>query len=119
MLGVFMVKVSVVIPVYNTEYLRKALDSIVNQTLKDIEIICVNDGSTDGSLGILEEYKDKDSRIKIFSQENQGQGAARNYGLNEVSGKYTYFMDSDDILELNALKELYDICEEKLSLIHI
>ena len=114
MLGVFMVKVSVVIPVYNTEkYLRKALDSIVNQTLKDIEIICVNDGSTDGSLELLEEYKDKDSRIKIFSQENQGQGAARNYGLNEVSGKYTYFMDSDDILELNALKELYDICEEK------
>ena len=114
MLGVFMVKVSVVIPVYNTEkYLRKALDSIVNQTLKDIEIICVNDGSTDKSLEILEEYKKNDSRIKIVSQTNHGLGYSRNQGLNIANGEYIYFIDSDDTLENNALKELYELCEMK------
>lgn len=109
-----MVQISVIIPVYNTgEYLRNCLDSIINQTFKDIEIICINDGSTDNSLEILEEYQKSDSRIKIYSQENQGQGAARNNALKYVSGKYTYFMDSDDILELNALNDLYQIAEEK------
>ncbi len=74
-----MVNVSVIVPVYNVEkYLRQCLDSLVNQTLADIEIICINDGSTDGSLSILEEYASKDERIKVISQENQGQGVARN-----------------------------------------
>jgi glycosyltransferase involved in cell wall biosynthesis len=109
-----MVKVSVIIPVYNTgEYLRQCLDSIVNQTLNDIEIICVNDGSTDNSLDILEEYQKSDSRIKIFSQENSGLSATRNNGFKHASGKYVYFMDSDDTLELDSLNDLYELCEEK------
>ncbi len=108
------VTVSVVIPVYNTEkYLREALDSIVNQTLKDIEIICVNDGSTDGSAKILEEYAKKDNRISIITQENKGQSCARNAGIMAARGKYIYFMDSDDILETTALEESIQIMEGK------
>ncbi|WP_458453967.1 glycosyltransferase [Methanobrevibacter sp.] len=109
-----MVKVSVVIPVYNTEnYLKECLDSIVNQTLDDIEIICINDGSTDNSLKILNDYQKLDNRIKIISQENSGQSVARNNGIVLAEGKYTYFMDSDDILELTALEEIYNISEDK------
>ncbi len=108
------VTVSVVIPVYNTEeYLREALDSIVNQTLRDIEIICVNDGSTDDSAEILDEYAKKDSRISIITQENKGLSCARNAGIMKARGKYIYFMDSDDILETTALEELIPVMEEK------
>ncbi|OWT33488.1 hypothetical protein BGI41_02185 [Methanobrevibacter sp. 87.7] len=110
-----MIKVSVIIPVFNTEeyYLKECLDSVINQTLNDIEIICINDGSTNNSLDILNEYTKKDNRIKIFSQENKGLSAARNYGLKHVNGKYTYFIDSDDMLKPNTLEETYNICEEK------
>ena len=109
-----MVKISVIVPVYNVEiYLRECLDSIINQSLTDIEIICVNDGSTDNSLEILEEYKEKDSRIIIISQENQGLGAARNTGLMHAKGDYIYFIDSDDFIKLNTLEEIYKVCEEK------
>ena len=105
-----MVKVSVIIPVYNVEnYLEECLDSIINQTLKDIEIICINDGSTDNSLEILNDYASKDSRIKVLTQENKGLSATRNHGLKLAEGEYIYFMDSDDILELTALEELYGI----------
>ncbi len=108
------VTVSVVIPVYNTEdYLKEALDSIVNQTFRDIEIICVNDGSTDGSAEILDEYAKKDSRISIITQENKGQSCARNAGIMKAKGKYIYFMDSDDILETTAFEELIPIMDEK------
>lgn len=108
-----MVKVSVVIPVYNVEgYLEECLDSVINQTLEDIEIICINDGSTDNSLEILEEYAKKDNRIKILNQENQGISATRNNGLKICKGKYICFLDSDDYLELNALMETYDISEK-------
>jgi len=94
-----MLKVSVIIPVYNAEaYLRQCLDSVVNQTLCEIEIICVNDGSTDDSAAILNEYVSKDRRIKILTQVNSGQGAARNSGLAVAQGKYVYFMDADDEL---------------------
>ena len=104
-----MVKVSVIIPVYNVEqYLKECLDSVINQTLKDIEIICINDGSTDGSLKILEKYESLDDRIVVFSQENSGLSATRNKGMQLSSGEYVYFMDSDDYLELNALEELYN-----------
>lgn len=103
-------KVSVIIPVYNTEkYVRQAVESILLQTLKDIEIIIVNDGSTDGSMTILEELAAQDERIKLFSQENQGQSIARNFALQKVGGKYVYFMDSDDYLENDAL----ELCFEK------
>ena len=104
-----MVEISVIIPVYNTEkYLNECLDSIVNQTLSDIEIICVNDGSTDNSLAILESYAKKDNRITVISQENNGQGSARNLGLKNSSGNYICFIDSDDYVDLNMLEKLYD-----------
>lgn len=105
-------KVSVIIPIYNTDaYLRQALDSICNQSLREIEIILVNDGSTDNSQLIIEEYAQKDARIRCLLQPNQGQGVARNNGLHLATGKYIYFMDSDDILDINTLKQCYDMCE--------
>ena len=105
-----MPKVSVVIPVYNVEkYLRECLDSVINQTLKDIEIICVDDGSTDSSLEILKEYAAKDSRIKIITQQNQHAGVARNNGLEAATGEFVHFLDSDDWIELDAYEKLYEI----------
>ncbi|MDR2600769.1 MAG: glycosyltransferase [Oscillospiraceae bacterium] len=107
------VAVSVIIPVYNTEkYLRECLDSIVNQTLHDIEIICINDGSTDDSLVILNEYAANDNRFVVISQENRGQGAARNKGIRAAKGKYIYFIDSDDMLKPNALEKTYNYSVE-------
>ena len=83
-----MAKVSVIIPVYNVEpYLKQCMDSVVGQTLKDIEIICVDDGSTDGSLDILKEYATEDSRIQIIEQKNAGAGAARNNGMRHATGR--------------------------------
>ena len=100
-----MVTLSVIVPVYNTEkYLKECLDSIINQTFRDIEIICVNDGSTDKSLEILKEYALKDNRIKVITQGNKGQSVARNIGLNNASGKYITFIDSDDYLDFNTYK---------------
>lgn len=102
-------KISVIIPVYNVEnYLRQCLDSIINQTLNDIEIICVNDESTDGSLAILEEYTKRDSRITVLSQKNAGAGAARNKGLGIAKGEYLSFLDSDDFFELDLLEKAYN-----------
>lgn len=107
------VKVSVIIPIYNSEkYLEEALKSIINQTLFDIEIICIDDGSTDKSRQILNYYATNDTRIVILSQENSGQGVARNEGIKIAKGKYIYFFDSDDILEENALELLYDEAEK-------
>ena len=101
-------KVSVIIPVYNAEkYLRQCLDSVINQTIADIEIICVNDGATDKSSEILSEYESKDSRIRVFSQTNQGQSVARNVGIREATGVYVMFLDSDDELKLNATEYAY------------
>ncbi len=106
--------VSVIIPVYNVEsYLRQCLDSVVNQTLRDIEIICVNDGSTDGSPAILEEYRKKDPRITVISQENRGLSAARNRGMERMRGKYVCFLDSDDWLEPETLEKTVPIMEGK------
>lgn len=104
-----MTKVSIIIPVYNVEkYLEKALDSACNQTLKDIEIICIDDYSTDNSATILKKYAEKDSRIKlIFLKESCGQGNARNIGLKNVSSEYIMFLDSDDWLEENACENAY------------
>jgi len=107
--------VSVIIPVYNSEpFLRQCLDSIINQTLRDIEIICVNDGSTDNSLKILEEYRDKDARIRVYTKPNEGKGAAsaRNLGLENANGKYLMFLDSDDFFELDMLESLAARAEE-------
>lgn len=94
-----MPKLSVIIPIYNAkDYLRECLDSIINQSFKDIEIICVDDGSTDNSLEILQEYAQNDNRIKIVPQKNQYAGVARNNGMKVASGEYLHFMDSDDYL---------------------
>ena len=114
-----MVKISVIIPVYNSEkYLKECLDSIIGQTFTDIEIICINDGSTDDSLKILNDYADEDGRIKILSQENRGQGSARNNGLSIAKGDYIYFMDSDDILKEEALSETYEVaCDKSLDFV--
>lgn len=101
-------KISVILPVYNVEeYLRKCLDSVVGQTLQEIEIICVDDGSTDNSPHILEEYAKKDARIQILHQKNAGAGAARNLGMKYATGKYLSFLDSDDFFELDMLEKAY------------
>ncbi len=102
--------VSVIVPIFNTEpYLRESLNSICHQTLKEIEIILVNDGSTDGSQEIIEEYAANDSRIITFYQPNQGLSVARNSGMRLAKGEYIYFMDSDDWLEHDAM----DVCYQK------
>ena len=103
------VKVSVIVPVYNVEkYLRKCLESLVNQTLKEIEIICINDGSEDSSLDILNEYASKDSRLKIVTQENSGLSIARNNGIKLAKGEYIGFVDSDDWVDINFFENLYN-----------
>ena len=94
-----MVKVSIIMPIYNVApYLEEAFDSILNQSLKEIEIIAVNDGSTDNSEDIIKKYQQRDKRILFFSQENQGQSVARNLALQHATGEYIYMMDSDDVL---------------------
>jgi len=104
-----MSKISIIIPVYNAEkYLKKCLDSVINQTYKDLEIICVNDGSIDNSLNILKEYKKKESRIIIIDKKNQGVSAARNDGIKKATGEYITFLDSDDWVELNTIEMLYN-----------
>lgn len=118
------VKVSVIVPVFNTEkYLKECVDSIINQSLKDIEIIFIDDGSNDNSLSILEEYAKNDKRIKIISKLNEGQGVARNIGIKSAVGEYIAFVDSDDFIRIDMLEELYnhsknknlDICMCKVS----
>lgn len=104
-----MIKVSVIIPVYNTEkYLRRCLDSVCNQILSDIEIICINDCSTDNSLEILREYSAKDERVKVIDfKENKGAAVARNVGIDEAKGEYIGFVDSDDFVDLDFYEKLY------------
>lgn len=109
-----MAEISVVVPVYNVEdYLGECLDSIVNQTFSDLEIICVNDGSKDNSLEILKEYAEKDDRIIVIDQENGGHAVATNVGMDRATGKYLFLMDSDDKLKLDALELTYNAAEEK------
>ena len=106
-------KVSVILPVYNvSDYLRQCMDSIVGQTLKDIEIICVDDGSTDDSLAILKEYEAKDQRVKVIQQANAGAGAARNKGLEIATGEYLSFLDSDDFFEPDMLEKAWSKAHE-------
>ncbi len=105
-------KVSVIIPCYNVEkYLKQCLDSVVNQTLQDIEIICINDGSTDSTLSILREYENVDNRIKVISKHNSGYGASMNIGLETAKGKYIGIVESDDFVELNMFETLYNEAE--------
>lgn len=105
--------VSVIVPVFNTErYIGECLNSVINQTLKEIEIIVVNDGSTDNSGNIISDFARKDSRIKVVNKENGGQSAARNLALKIAGGEYIQFLDSDDLLDENALQTLYSYSKE-------
>jgi len=109
------IKISVVMAVYNGEkYIREALDTVVNQTLKEIEIICVDDGSIDNTLGILNEYKLKDSRIKVLQhlEKTDGAAAARNMGMMEATGEYLSFLDADDFFEPDMLEKVYKKAKE-------
>lgn len=111
--------ISVIIPVFNVaNYVGECIESIINQSLKNIEIICINDGSSDNSLDIIIKYANIDNRIAIYSENNCGLSIARNLGMEVAKGKYTYFIDSDDLLDKNALFELFKKCEnEKLDLV--
>lgn len=107
------IKVSIIIPVYNVEkYLDECLKSAINQTLDNIDIIAINDGSTDNSLKILLDYEKKFNNIKVISQSNKGLSEARNKGLEIAKGDYVYFLDSDDYIDLNCIKDCYDYCEK-------
>src|SRR5690606_27364966 len=102
-----MPKVSVIIPVYNAEkYLRECLDSVLAQTFTDFEVLLINDGSTDASGKICDEYAEKDSRIKVFHKENGGVSSARNLGLDNAKGEWISFVDSDDTIEQETLATL-------------
>lgn len=101
-----MTKVSVIIPVYNAEkYLGKCLESLLSQTLQEMEIICVDDGSSDGSPEILKRFQGRDERVRILTQENQYAGVARNNGMREARGEYLLFLDADDFLKKPFLKK--------------
>ena len=102
-------KVSIIVPIYNVaKYLPSCLDSILNQTYDNLEILLINDGSTDSSPMIIEEYSQKDSRIKAFSQKNSGQSSARNLGLKHATGKYISFIDADDKIKPNFISNLLE-----------
>ncbi|OUM70368.1 glycosyltransferase family 2 protein [Piromyces sp. E2] len=107
------VKVSIIIPVYNTEnYLKRSLESVVNQTLKEIEIILIDDASTDNSLNILNQYKNMDNRIKVFhNNENKGVSYSRNVGIENSTGEFIGFMDSDDYIDERYFEYLYSLSE--------
>ena len=106
--------ISVIVPIYNSEaYLNKCIDSLINQTKKDIEIILVNDGSTDASDKIIKSYKDK--RIKYYKNKNKGIGYSRNFGIDKSNSKYIMFLDSDDYLDIHACEELYKKIEKDKS----
>jgi glycosyltransferase involved in cell wall biosynthesis len=107
-------KISVIIPVYNSEkYLESALDSVLNQTFQDFEILCIDDGSRDSSAKIIKNYSQKDKRVQYFYQKNQGPGPARNKGIKKAKGDFISFLDSDDYLEKDALRTTYDIAMKK------
>lgn len=106
--------VSVIIPVYGVEkYIKRCLESVINQTLKNIEIIIVNDDTKDNSMEICYEYAKIDSRIKVYNKENEGLGLTRNYGIERASGEYIAFIDSDDYVSLNMCEVLYDCAKKK------
>ncbi|MBQ7733434.1 MAG: glycosyltransferase family 2 protein [Synergistaceae bacterium] len=101
--------VSIIIPAYNTEqYIHRAIESSIRQTYKNIEIIIIDDGSTDGTLGVAQSYEPKDSRVKVIHQENKGVSSARNHGIREAKGEFITFLDSDDWFEDNAVEVLVE-----------
>lgn len=102
-------KISVIIPVYNAEeYLEECLKSVLGQSMKEIEVICINDGSTDNSLSILKQFRERDKRLHIISQDNESAGAARNRGLEVAKGEYLSFLDADDFFESHMLSTAHE-----------
>ena len=113
-----MPKISVIVPVYNTEkYLRQCIDSILAQTFTDFELLLINDGSTDGSGAICDEYAQKDSRVRVFHQENGGVSSARNVGLDNARGEWITFCDSDDTIDESFLETMIEDCNQNIDLI--
>ena len=107
-----MPKVSIIVPIFNAEkYIEKCLNTLVNQTLQDIEIICVNDGSTDHSMDPVKKLAAEDTRIKIIEQAHQKQGAARNNGMKIASGEYLGFVDADDWVDVDFFEKLYNAAQ--------
>lgn len=107
-------KISVIMPIYNAEqYLPRCIDSLLNQTMTDFELLCIDDGSTDSSSLIVKRYMQYDDRIKLFSQENKGVSAARNYGIDYASGEYIAFVDADDWVEPDYLEWLYNAATQR------
>ncbi len=103
--------ITIIINVYNREkYIKKCIDSVINQTYKNLEILIINDGSTDNTLKICKSYKDK--RIKIITTKNQGLSFSRNVGIDNAQGEYLYFVDSDDFIELDTIEYLYNLCKK-------
>ena len=110
-------KISIIIPIYNNEkYIEKCIDSVINQTYQNWELILVDDGSTDNSLSLCERYK-KDIRVKIIHQENSGVSVARNNGIKETTGKYITFIDSDDFVDRNYCSMLISFMRDDVSMV--
>ena len=107
------IKVSIIIPIFNAEkFIDKCLESVINQTYKNIEILCIDDGSTDNSRKILDSYKERDERVKIFFKCNSGVSDTRNIGIEKSSGEYICFVDSDDYLDENYIERMIYYCPE-------
>lgn len=107
-----MPKVSILMPACNVEkFLRECMDSVVNQTLEDIEIICIDDGSKDATGDILDEYAEKDSRIKVIHKPNSGYGHSMNVGIDNATGEYIGIVETDDFADLNMFEELYAVAK--------
>jgi len=108
-----MTKISIIVPIYNAElYLKRCLDSLINQTISDIEILCINDGSTDNSKEIIQDFVKIDSRIKLFSFDKSGVSAARNKGIDIASGTFIGFVDADDYVDTDYFEKLYNAAEK-------
>ena len=109
-----MIKVSVIIPMYNVEkYIGQCVESVCGQTLRELEVICIDDGSNDATAQVVESLREKDERVSLVVQRNQGVSASRNAGLKLARGEYISFLDSDDYLKENALEILYAEAKEK------
>src|SRR5574344_757344 len=108
-----MAEVSILIPIYNVEkYLEQCLESVCNQTLKDIEIICINDGSTDSSLKIIKDFQKNDDRVVLINKKNSGYGDSMNKGLEKATGEYIGIVESDDFIEKDAFEKLYSLAKK-------
>ncbi|WP_042692268.1 glycosyltransferase family 2 protein [Methanobrevibacter oralis] len=113
------IKISAILAVFNEEkFIIKAIESLINQTIREIEIIIVNDGSSDNSLNIINDYCKKDSRITIINQENMGLGASRNNAMKIAKGEYIAFLDGDDWFKLDALEIAYNEASKKIQTLH-